>query len=869
MGIHMHVVSSKTLPTITLGMLLATFSACDMPGSAGKDKDKDKNSDAAGAVHPERWPALTSAVQKDEFSELKIRGLLSTLSLEEKVAQMIQPEIRAISAEEMRQYGVGSFLNGGGAFPNDDKYATMQDWVDLAEKLYVASIDDSIDGNRIPAMWGTDAVHGHNNVLGATIFPHNIGLGAMNNPKIMREIGAITAKVVQVTGIDWAFAPTIAVVRDDRWGRTYESYSEEPQIVRAYAGEIVKGMQGVVGEDFMVEGKVIATAKHFLGDGGTVDGDDQGDNIGSEQELIDLHLQGYISALEAGVQTVMASFNSWHGKKMHGYKTMLTDVLKDQMGFDGVVVGDWDGHGQVEGCSKVSCPQAIIAGIDIIMVPYEWREMYANTVEQVKRGIIPMERIDDAVTRILRVKMRAGLFDWENPADRTYATDTNEVGSSTHRVVARRAVRQSLVMLKNDGNILPLSRKAKVLIAGDGAHNIGKQSGGWTISWQGTGNENKDFPRGTSIYDGIENIVTRAGGTATLSVDGSYSEKPDTAIVVYGENPYAEGEGDIAGLEYQRKTKTDLALLEKLKADGIPVVSVFLTGRPLWVNRELNVSDAFVVAWLPGSEGVGVSDVLFKKANNEVNHDFKGRLSFSWPKYDTQFILNRSDPDYDPLFPYGFGLTYKDSITLGNDLNERVTVAKRQDNTLLLFKNRPLDELSLSIGDAKSWDVQVVSSVQKTVDSENLVLRAVNWKVQEDARSVTWSGDSEAIAYLSYAKPKDFEGYISSNSALTFSVRVYEEPSERLDLRMDCGYPCMGSIAIDKKMRAMPVGEWRPLSIDLACFVKAGADMEKISSPFVLHTKGSASIAFADISITPNAAETADINCRDEEVEVE
>jgi beta-glucosidase len=266
---------------------------------------------------------------------------------------------------------------------------------------------------------------------------------------------------------------------------------------------------------------------------------------------------------------------------------------------------------------------------------------------------------------------------------------------------------------------------------------------------------------------------------------------------------------------------------------------------------------------------VGVSDVLFKKANNEVNHDFKGRLSFSWPKYDTQFILNRSDPDYDPLFPYGFGLTYKDSITLGNDLNERVTVAKRQDNTLLLFKNRPLDELSLSIGDAKSWDVQVVSSVQKTVDSENLVLRAVNWKVQEDARSVTWSGDSEAIAYLSYAKPKDFEGYISSNSALTFSVRVYEEPSERLDLRMDCGYPCMGSIAIDKKMRAMPVGEWRPLSIDLACFVKAGADMEKISSPFVLHTKGSASIAFADISITPNAAETADINCRDEEVEVE
>lgn len=333
--------------------IAAMLSGCN-EGDSNKTKPSAETLSATQAsntvANPSIWPKVTSKVAKDAKMEADISAILSGMTLEQKVAQMIQPEIRAFSKEDMKKYGFGSYLNGGGAFPNDNKHSTMADWVALADDMYEASIDDSIDGSTIPTMWGTDAVHGHNNVVKATIFPHNIGLGAMHNPKLMQQIGAATAKVVQVTGIDWVFAPTVAVMRDDRWGRTYEGYSEDPAIVKEYARAMVIGMQGEANsEAFMGDGTVIATAKHFLGDGGTDKGDDQGNNLSTEQELIDIHAQGYISAIEEGVQTIMASFNSWNGEKMHGNKSLLTDVLKKQMGFDGLVVGDWDGHGQVKG----------------------------------------------------------------------------------------------------------------------------------------------------------------------------------------------------------------------------------------------------------------------------------------------------------------------------------------------------------------------------------------------------------------------------------------------------------------------------------------------------------------------------------------
>jgi len=460
-------------------------------------------------------------------------------------------------------------------------------------------------------------------------------------------------------------------VRDDRWGRTYESYSEDPEIVRDYAGKMIEGLQGTANTDELFsEEHVIATAKHFVGDGGTDNGTNEGNNSATELHLRDIHAQGYFTALGAGAQTVMASFNSWQGNKLHGSHYLLTHVLKTQMGFDGFVIGDWNGHAQVPGCTNSRCARAINAGVDMIMVPNDWKVFIENTMTQVESGDIPIARINDAVTRILRVKKRAGLFAKGAPSTRALANNTSLLGANEHRTLARQAVRESLVLLKNKNAILPLNRNINVLVAGDAANSISRQNGGWTLTWQGTGNTNADFPGATSIYQGIESIVAAAGGNVELKADGAFAEEPDVAIVVFGESPYAETNGDLTELEYQEGIKTDLALLNNLKGQGIPVVSIFLTGRPLWTNKELNASDAFVVAWLPGSEGAGIADVIFKKADDTINYDFVGKLAHSWPNTSTQFSLNRLDEEYAPLFAYGFGLTYADTDTLGDNLPE-------------------------------------------------------------------------------------------------------------------------------------------------------------------------------------------------------
>jgi beta-glucosidase len=432
---------------------------------------------------------------------------------------------------------------------------------------------------------------------------------------------------------------------------------------------MTRGLQGIPGTStFLNNDHVVATAKHYIGDGGTDRGIDRGDNLASEQQLLDIHAQGYLTALAAGAQTVMASYNSWQGWKLHGNHHLLTDVLKTQMGFDGLVVSDWNGADEVQGCTVDRCAQAINAGVDLFMVPENWKAFIANTLEQVRAGDIAESRIDDAVTRILRVKLRAGLFEKGPPSSRPLANKSELLGAAPHREVAREAVRESLVLLKNRNGVLPLARKLNVLVAGDGADNISKQSGGWTLTWQGTENTNADFPGATSIFAGIKAAVVSSGGAAVLSADGQFTQKPDVAIVVFGENPYAEWHGNIKSIDYQGNDGADAALLARLKQAGIPVVSIFLSGRPLWVNPELNASDAFVAAWLPGSEGAGIADVLFRKNNGGVNHDFTGKLSFSWPRNVTQTALNRNDPGYDALFAYGFGLTYGDHDTLPDTL---------------------------------------------------------------------------------------------------------------------------------------------------------------------------------------------------------
>ncbi len=360
------------------------------------------------------WSAAFA--DQDNDIEAKVAALLARMTLEQKVGQMVQPDIRSVTPDDVRKHRLGSVLNGGGAFPGENKHASVADWVALADRFYDASMDTTNGALAIPIIWGTDAVHGHNNVIGATLFPHNIGLGAANDPDLMERIGAATAREVAATGLDWTFAPVVAVVRDDRWGRTYESYSEDPQIVRTYADRFVRGLQGAPGSrEFLDSSHVFATAKHFIGDGGTADGVDRGDTVSSESDLLRIHGPGYVAAIAAGVQTVMVSYNSWNGLKVHGHQHLITDVLKKSMGFDGIVVSDWDGVDEVQGCSKDKCAQAINAGIDMVMVPTDWRNFLTNTLDQVRKEKIPMARIDDAVTRILRVKFRAGLFEQRPP----------------------------------------------------------------------------------------------------------------------------------------------------------------------------------------------------------------------------------------------------------------------------------------------------------------------------------------------------------------------------------------------------------------------------------------------------------------------
>ena len=794
---------------------------------------------------------------KEDPVELRIQEIMKDLTLEQKVGQMVQGEIKWVKPSDVTKYHLGSILNGGGSFPNKNKNSTMQDWLSLADDYYLASQDTSGGGAGIPIVWGTDAVHGHNNVVGATLFPHNIGLGAANDSDLMKKIGEITAREVAVTGIDWVFAPTVAVAKDNRWGRTYEAYSSQSPIIKSYAGEIVAGLQGPLAGLSTNESKVIATAKHFIGDGGTLRGVDQGDTIMSLQELLDEHGQGYYEALDAEVQTVMATFNSWNGVKIHGHKFLLTDVLKNQMGFDGFVVSDWNGIGQVEGCTNNSCAQAINAGVDMVMVPEQWKGFLRNTLKQVKAGEISMARIDDAVERILRVKIRAGLFEKGLPSSREVAGNADLIGAPEHREVARDAVRKSLVLLKND-DVLPLRAGQHVLVAGDGADNIGKQNGGWTITWQGTENKNSEFPGATSIYDGLANAIKSIGGSTELSVSGNWSKKPDVAVVVFGEEPYAEGQGDVHTLAYRNGRTEDLELMQKLQSQDIPVVSVFITGRPLWVNAEINSSDAFVVAWLPGTEGGGVADVLVADSDNNPRYDFTGRLSFDWPNKDMN-SQNEALPVFDNLLQLGQGLSYGDETILSDSLSE-VSAAAPSSEANIIFSGSSQEPWLAYVGDASDWHRQI-SGTQGSSPQGGLSVVTVDGLVQEDSRKLTWTGGHESQFYWQAASPADLTDLKSKNGALMMEFKVDQHPMGVVTQRMDCGWPCSGAIDMTEFFKSVPEGQLSRIGISLQCFDKLGVDLSKVTSPMVLVSDELFVLTIRDVRIVPDASQESMISC--------
>lgn len=570
------------------------------------------------------------------------------MTLEEKIGQMIQADQEFLKdPADIETYFLGSLLSGGGSDPKAGN--SLEAWTDLYDGYQKHALKTRLG---IPLLYGIDAVHGNNNVLGAVVFPHNIGLGAARNPALVERIARVTAEEVRATGINWTFAPCVTVPRDERWGRTYEGFGESPDVSGPLGAAAVRGFQGRALDDPL---SILACAKHYVGDGGTSPNAgrgrfrmDQGDTRVDEETLRAIHLKPYRDVVEAGVGSIMPSYNSWNGVKCSGNKYLLTDVLKGELGFEGFLISDYRAIDQVDPDYKTAIEKSINAGMDMGMVPSKYKEFFANLKELVNEGRVSMSRIDDAVTRILRVKFALGLMDKERSplADRSLHSS---FGSAEHRAVARNAVRQSLVLLKNDNHTLPISKETtRIHVAGKSADNLGNQCGGWTVDWQGK--QGEVTPGGTTILEGIRKTV--ADGTeVTFSKDGTGAQGANVGIVVIGETPYAEMMGDDADLSLAEE---DVQAVANMKGAGIPVVVILISGRPLIINEVLEQADAFIAAWLPGTEGQGVADVIFG------DYQPTGKLSFTWPRSISQVPINVGDADYDPLFEFGYGLTYEE-----------------------------------------------------------------------------------------------------------------------------------------------------------------------------------------------------------------
>ena len=577
-----------------------------------------------------------------------VSGLISSMTLEEKIGQMTQVDYRYLQdVTDINKYFLGSILSGGGSTPPINQPSS---WVDLYNRFQEQALKTRL---KIPLIYGIDAVHGHNNVVGATIFPHNIGLGCANDEKLIKEIAVATAVEIQATGLDWTFSPCLAVAQDERWGRTYESFSEDPDIVTKLGVATVQGYQ--MGNSLSKK-SVLACAKHYVGDGNTVFGTggnnykiDRGDVVLDESELRSKYIKPFKESIKQGVGSIMISYNSWHGKKLHGHKYLINDILKQELGFKGFVVSDWAGINEIDKDYKASIIKSINAGIDMVMVPGSlnpehdsYDDFIRLAIESVKEGSIPMNRIDDAVTRILKIKKKIGLFD--GPIKKPQ--NTNMVGSKKHRELARESVRKSVVLLKNENKLLPIGKSGKkITFVGEHADNIGYQCGGWTITWQGGSG---DITPGTSILDAFKATV-RETNDISYSIDGEDIPDSDIIIAVIGEKPYSEGWGDRKSLDLSKENKK---ILKRVKEKNLPYLIILVSGRPMLIEDEIKDCDAFIAVWLPGTEGAGIADVIFG------DHAPTGKLSMSWPRSMDQLPINIGDKIYNPLFPFGYGLSY-------------------------------------------------------------------------------------------------------------------------------------------------------------------------------------------------------------------
>lgn len=580
----------------------------------------------------------------------RVADLLARLSPAEKAGQMTQAERNALrSPGDIASYDLGSLLSGGGSVPTPN---TPEAWARMIDSFQLRAQATRF---QIPLIYGVDAVHGHNNVVGSTIMPHNIGIGASRDPQTAEKTGAVTASEVRATGVPWDFAPCVCVTRDERWGRSYESYGEDPALVESME-TVIQGMQGAAsGKDLDRDDKVLATAKHYVGDGGTEFGSsttgsytiDQGVTKVTRDELEAVHLAPFQEAVDRGIGTVMPSYSSLDilgddqgPVKMHGNAEMINGVLKDRMGFEGFVISDWQAIDQLPGDYADDVRTSVNAGLDMIMVPTAYQDFTTTLKSEVAAGRISQARIDDAVSRVLTQKFKLGLF------EKPYADTSNidDIGSAAHRAVAREAAAKSQVLLKNDGAVLPLKADQKVYVAGSNADDIGNQAGGWTVSWQGSSGA---ITEGTTILQGMR----KDSASVTYSQDASAAtDGYDVGVVVVGETPYAEGIGDVGNGNDLELTAADKAAVDKVCA-AMKCAVLVVSGRPQLVGDRLGDIDALVASWLPGTEGDGVADVLYGKRS------FTGQLPVTWPKSEAQLPINVGDATYDPQFPFGWGLT--------------------------------------------------------------------------------------------------------------------------------------------------------------------------------------------------------------------
>ncbi len=583
---------------------------------------------SGGALHAQIY------LDPDAPIDDRVADLLSRMTLEEKVGQMTQADHLAVSnLQDVQTYFLGSILSGGGSDPAAGDDAVH--WADLYDTFQAEALQTRL---QIPLIYGIDAVHGHSNVTGAVIFPHNIGMGATRNAALMEQAGRVTAIEIAATGIDWTFAPCVAVPRDERWGRTYEGFGEIPDLAASLGGAAIRGLQT---DTLSAPTSIVACAKHYVGDGGTAGGVDQGNAIMSEAELRAIHMPGYVEAIANEVKTIMASYSSWNGSKLHGHAYLLTDVLKVELGFEGFVVSDWAGIDQIPGDYTADVATSINAGIDMVMVPNNYPLFFNTLVSVVGTGTVPLARIDDAVARILRVKFELGLF--ENPL--TDRSGLPLIGSEPHRAVARQCVRESQVLLRKNDAVLPLPDQGiKVLVAGEHADDIGLQCGGWTIEWGGATGE---ITTGTTILEGLQEIAPNVD--FVYDAEGDFTETDaDYVIAVIGEQPYVEYHGDTDDLTVPDH---QIRMVRNLRHHGLPIITLLVSGRPMLIQHVLHDSDVFFASWLPGTEADGVAELLFGQ------HAPSGLLPMTWPRSMAQIPINVGDSLYDPLFAYGFGIT--------------------------------------------------------------------------------------------------------------------------------------------------------------------------------------------------------------------